>query len=356
MSLYHRTTPNARHNGTNRNNNNDNKKALAVGSLCCCATVLVVVLTAALLNGLLYSAAVRRRVLGSERVFPFLAPQALPQPSPPPGMDLAHPPPGSIYLGASVDWDAGDTPAAFNRRMGLPVTVFQHFMNVTSSLNGTEVTDLQYIVGAVRAAGSRWLALTMMPAAGLDAITDRGVDQIGRVCAAINSAAGVRVLLRWAHEMNGNWYQYGQVPRRYIDMWKRVTLSVRRYTNQTAMVWGTCRGGNQATHRRYWPHRTSLQPSIRIVTVRSTRLTIRTRRTGRAMHLSTGLASPASSLGPPAANSTTMRSRPRPLLPIRSSTGFRVTMQPRGAFSRWRWHTASRWPSWRRPLPTIRLL
>ncbi|ORZ40760.1 glycoside hydrolase superfamily, partial [Catenaria anguillulae PL171] len=138
------------------------------------------------------------------------------------------------YFGVSVDWEAKDTPAKFNRRFGKPAAVFQHFMDMGATLE--RVDELKFIVDAVLQVDGALLAITVIPNQGLSAITRDGMDQLGRVMAAINKQ-GVPVLLRYGHEMNGNWYSFGQQPVAYKQSFRDVAAAVRKHTNQTYMVW-----------------------------------------------------------------------------------------------------------------------
>ncbi|KAL7006543.1 hypothetical protein EMMF5_003964 [Cystobasidiomycetes sp. EMM_F5] len=54
--------------------------------------------------------------------------------------------------------------------------------------------------------------------------------------AAINKL-GVTVWLRYAHEMNGDWYAWGQQPSAFLASWNLVTNAVRAATNNTYMLW-----------------------------------------------------------------------------------------------------------------------
>jgi hypothetical protein len=44
-------------------------------------------------------------------------------------------------------------------------------------------------------------------------------------------------MLRWGHEMNGDWTSYGLKPVDYIHSFQQLTKAIRRHTNLTAMVW-----------------------------------------------------------------------------------------------------------------------
>ncbi|KAI9025414.1 glycoside hydrolase superfamily [Hyaloraphidium curvatum] len=48
---------------------------------------------------------------------------------------------------------------------------------------------------------------------------------------------GVPILLRFAHEMNGAWINYGMKPTQFIPAWRKFASIVHAATNLTAMMW-----------------------------------------------------------------------------------------------------------------------
>ena len=44
-------------------------------------------------------------------------------------------------------------------------------------------------------------------------------------------------MVRYAHEMNGNWYPWGQFPIEYIASFQMVAGVLRNQTCNAAMVW-----------------------------------------------------------------------------------------------------------------------
>jgi beta-mannanase len=53
---------------------------------------------------------------------------------------------------------------------------------------------------------------------------------------------GRRVLLRFAPEMNGNWNFWGQRPSKFIELWKRVFISLAKDAPLTSLVWAPSSG------------------------------------------------------------------------------------------------------------------
>ncbi|KNE71597.1 hypothetical protein AMAG_16159 [Allomyces macrogynus ATCC 38327] len=140
-----------------------------------------------------------------------------------------------IYFGASIDWKAKDVPSAFNERFGKPLPFVMCFANITAD-GLTLVRELKYIADTVLRVDGAILGLTVMPVDPLDQLSDAVYDQLGRTCAEINRH-GIPVMLRYAHEMNGNWFSYGQAPGAYRASFIKAATAVKKYTNLTSMVW-----------------------------------------------------------------------------------------------------------------------
>ena len=86
------------------------------------------------------------------------------------------------------------------------------------------------------------LFLTLEPHGGLSAVTSAVAQDVAATVAQYN-ARGVRVLLRFAHEMNGSWYACGQQPAAYVAAFRRVADAVHASAPGTALVWAPNYGG-----------------------------------------------------------------------------------------------------------------
>lgn len=105
----------------------------------------------------------------------------------------------------------------------------------------SERKNLQDTAEQAKAQGSI-LLLTLQPTAGLSAVTDVVATDLGHTLAAINHA-GVPVIVRFAHEMNGSWYPWDQQPREYVAAFRRVAAAVHRLAPGSAMMWAPNYGG-----------------------------------------------------------------------------------------------------------------
>jgi hypothetical protein len=107
-------------------------------------------------------------------------------------------------------------------------------------MTSAESTALSSRVDAVRAAGAA-LFLTVEPTS-LAAVTPAEADALAATLASYNGR-GVDVLLRFAHEMNGSWYPWGQQPAAYVAAFRTVAAAVHAKAPRTALVWSPNYGG-----------------------------------------------------------------------------------------------------------------
>jgi hypothetical protein len=143
-----------------------------------------------------------------------------------------------VALGVNPDWGR-ETLAQFTEATGLEPAAAVSFSDVP--LDDTDTTNVRAAAEQVATAGGV-LVLTLEPRAGLAAVTDDVVADVVDLLAEINDQ-GVPVLLRFAHEMNGSWYAWGQQPEAYVDTFRRVAAAVHEGAPGTQMLWAPNYGG-----------------------------------------------------------------------------------------------------------------
>jgi hypothetical protein len=153
-----------------------------------------------------------------------------------PSLALLEPASGA-YFGVNLSWDE-DSAAAFNERVGKPAAVYVQFVRFPF---GTE--EISYLADFVDQVASQhgMALLTLEPFGGLDAVTAEAVADLAERLAVINSR-GVPVLLRFAHEMNGSWYPWGQRPEEYVATFQALAAVVHERAPLTAMLWAPNHG------------------------------------------------------------------------------------------------------------------
>lgn len=148
------------------------------------------------------------------------------------------PPTKGVWFGVSIDWGA-DSLASYAQRLGHAPAVAVDFTGFPMSTQ--EAGWLDGAVTQARATGSV-LLLTLEPNQGLDAVTPALAADLAQRLAAYN-AQGVRIIVRFAHEMNGSWYAWGQQPAAYVAAFRTVADAVHRTAPGSAMMWAPNYGG-----------------------------------------------------------------------------------------------------------------
>ncbi|MGB8021220.1 MAG: glycosyl hydrolase [Candidatus Nanopelagicales bacterium] len=152
--------------------------------------------------------------------------------------DLIVPADGTALFGVNLDW-ASETLAEHASKMGHTPAVAVQFTDFPyDDETWKHTTDA---VAQVRAEGGI-LLLTLEPHAGLDAISDEAINRLADDLRAVNDA-GTPVIVRFAHEMNGSWYAWGQQPSQYIDVFRKVAAAVHAKAPGSSMMWAPNYGG-----------------------------------------------------------------------------------------------------------------
>jgi len=161
--------------------------------------------------------------------------------SPTPRADLAElvrtGPAAGAWVGLNLDWGS-ETVAQVTERLGRPPATVVSF--VPFPLDETASTNLDAAAGQARDVGAV-LIVTLEPFDGLDAVTDDVAAGLARRLAAYG-AAGTPTLVRFAHEMNGSWYPWGQDPEHYVPTFRRVAAAVHAGAPTAAMLWAPNEG------------------------------------------------------------------------------------------------------------------
>ncbi|MGY1723581.1 glycoside hydrolase family 26 protein [Blastococcus sp. SYSU DS0533] len=156
-----------------------------------------------------------------------------------PAAELARPGAGDgIYLGVNLDW--GDrTLAEHAAALGSHPAVAVSFTGFPFS--PADAGNLDAAVEQVRGEGGL-LLVTLEPHEGLAAVTEEVSADLAERLAGYNER-GVPVVVRFAHEMNGSWYPWGQQPSAYVEAFRRVADAVHVGAPGSAVMWAPNYGG-----------------------------------------------------------------------------------------------------------------
>ncbi|KAJ3387888.1 hypothetical protein HDU84_000424 [Entophlyctis sp. JEL0112] len=160
---------------------------------------------------------------------------------------LYEPADGNVVWGSWVDTSAsastgtgGDSPSLFNGRLGRSTGVFELSQDLPLAISQYDNSELTANLSMIEATGTNAIMfLTVYPNNGFDAYSDADVAKLAYQLANITdpSLSARRVMLRFAPEMNGNWFSYGMKPVRFIQEWKRIYNAVHAVTKRVSFVW-----------------------------------------------------------------------------------------------------------------------
>lgn len=151
--------------------------------------------------------------------------------------DDAVPAEGALF-GVNPDWGR-QTLAEYADLLGRDPAVAVSFADVP--LDETDLVNVRAAGEQVRGMGGS-LLLTLEPRAGLAAVTDEVAGDVAELVDGIQRT-GVPVIVRFAHEMNGSWYAWGQQPEEYVTTFRRVADALHTGAKGSAMMWAPNEGG-----------------------------------------------------------------------------------------------------------------
>jgi hypothetical protein len=151
--------------------------------------------------------------------------------TPAPGQALLEPATGA-YFGVNLDWGS-DSAAAFNARLGAQATVYVTF--VAFPLGDADKQQLDQFFGQVANAGGMGV-VTLEPTVALSQINPAMIADLVNVLQR-RADPNHGVFVRFAHEMNGSWYRWGQQPVAYVAAFRMVAAAVHAEAPGVAMLW-----------------------------------------------------------------------------------------------------------------------
>ncbi len=141
-------------------------------------------------------------------------------------------PAAGCMIGANLDWGQ-ESPLQFNARVGWDHTAFVDF--TVFPVDAPHYLALSNHIALVREVGGMFVA-TLEPTAGLGSITSNDCQSFANWCAYWNGR-GVPIMIRFAHEMNGDWYAWKMRPALYREKFRLLASSVHATATNTALLW-----------------------------------------------------------------------------------------------------------------------
>ncbi|KZT55079.1 glycoside hydrolase family 26 protein, partial [Calocera cornea HHB12733] len=145
-----------------------------------------------------------------------------------------------LYFGLWVDTSvtSGDSPINANARLGHNISWFQFSQNIPVDeyndvtgvggiINGTKVFETNTDAG---------IYVTVYPLQGFGAVTQQTMAALGvQLQSYVN--AGHAVFLRFAPEMNGNWFPYSTQPSAFVATWRTLYTTIKQSCPTCGLVW-----------------------------------------------------------------------------------------------------------------------
>jgi|GEM_PF-1590489 len=141
------------------------------------------------------------------------------------------------YLGFNVG--ENDTLQRLSARLGLAPAVFVQFYAFPLSDEGW--TRLDAFFSEVRDVGGLAL-VTLEPFGGLETVSSNACWDLANFCAAFETQGIAGIMIRFAHEMNGSWYPWGQQPILYTNKFRLLAQAIHQRTSRTALIWAPNHG------------------------------------------------------------------------------------------------------------------
>lgn len=142
-----------------------------------------------------------------------------------------------VSFGVQLQGDQ-DSPDRYDQRAGRQATLFGDF--VEFPFRPQVAAGLSERVEQARKVHASFM-LTLEPQDGLGAVSDAALTDLTRQLRKWNQD-GTAVIVRFAHEMNGSWYPWGQQPHEYVATFRRVAHAVR-LAPASRILWSPNEGG-----------------------------------------------------------------------------------------------------------------
>lgn len=142
-------------------------------------------------------------------------------------------------FGFQMDW-AIDTPINISKRIGRRPGIYGAWLSIDDKGWDRAMLDwypkMLLHQAEVEGGEPSLLMVTLLPNTTMDLLPAGWPAEFAAQLAEIN-LRGVGIILRFAHEMNGQWHPYGQLPLSYTSTFRLLSTEIRKRTRMTALMW-----------------------------------------------------------------------------------------------------------------------
>ncbi|MDP2809893.1 MAG: hypothetical protein Q8O34_07055, partial [Rhodocyclaceae bacterium] len=133
-----------------------------------------------------------------------------------------------VYLGCGSEDLSCESIQEFNQKMGKPHAIFTRYVDIKDSKNPSHWEWAE----EVKRNGAMPL-FVYDPWSGLDKINTSDIEYFANKSKELNTT----VFIVFGHEMNGNWYPWGNRPENYTRKFKELAELFHRIAPNVKMVW-----------------------------------------------------------------------------------------------------------------------
>jgi hypothetical protein len=146
-------------------------------------------------------------------------------------------PGAGCYIGFSLE--PGYTIYDLGRRLGITPAVYNRYFKFSTS--DTDLVPLTEFLEEVRSFHAIAM-VTLEPWNGLQSVGESDCLRVAELCESFERAGIGGIFIRFAHEMNGNWYPWSQKPVFYKEKFRLLARIIHARTTRTAMLWSPNNG------------------------------------------------------------------------------------------------------------------
>lgn len=146
-------------------------------------------------------------------------------------------PGAGCYIGFSLE--PGYTIYDLGRRLGITPAMYNRYFKFPAS--EADLFPITEFLEEVRSFDGIAM-ITLEPWNGLETVVETDCIRVAELCASFERAGITGIFIRFAHEMNGNWYPWSQKPVRYKEKFRLLAQIVHARTTHTAMLWAPNNG------------------------------------------------------------------------------------------------------------------
>ncbi|KAH9458150.1 hypothetical protein MJO28_005213 [Puccinia striiformis f. sp. tritici] len=152
-----------------------------------------------------------------------------------------------------------NTPLEINSKLPRPISIMGDYVELDTNAEGLKKIDW-HLDTILNLPGKPVYQIALMPNHGLLSVSPLVINRIAAKMAEINRN-NITVWLRFGHEMNGQWYNWGLNPWLFKEKWRALAVAVHREAPDTYMMWAPNARFGKSVHStkggytQYWPGR-----------------------------------------------------------------------------------------------------